>query len=342
MPSSGTTPSTAPSSWLSADYLPGLVSVIVPTYNRAHLLVETLASVRAQTWRSLEVVVVDDGSTDETLKVLETLAPLGEERTLRVISQPNSGVSAARNRGTRSAKGEFFIYLDSDDLLVPDAVAQFVEALRGSGADYCFASVDTVDKDGCRVPDAARWHSKPSAAGDLFTNLWLVHAACYRRALVDRAGTWNESLPCCEDTEFNLRIKLSGRGIHLPRVQGFYRMHGADQLTQIHDHSNTFSYHIPMLDSFVDWLKKRGPIDPSVTQLLVDYYRFLAVRMGHMRRVDEKNQALRRIDQLLSGTWSLRRLYLLGRWFNSPKLYTAASYVKWKVDVWLRALTPGK
>jgi len=114
-------------SWLTDQFEPELVSVIVPTYNRERWIGETLDSLHAQTWTPLEVIVVDDGSTDGTAKLLEKRSLRGDR--MRVITQANAGVSAARNAGTQASRGEFIIYLDSDDLLFPEAIRNYVESL---------------------------------------------------------------------------------------------------------------------------------------------------------------------------------------------------------------------
>jgi glycosyltransferase involved in cell wall biosynthesis len=93
-----------------------LVSVIIPTYNRAHLIGKTLDSVFAQTYQNFEIIVVDDGSTDNTVEVLR---PLAETEKLKYIRQNNQGASLARNRGIKEARGSYIAFLDSDDLFEP-------------------------------------------------------------------------------------------------------------------------------------------------------------------------------------------------------------------------------
>ena len=100
-----------------------LVSIIIPTFNRAHLIVETLDSVLAQTYSNWECIVVDDGSTDGTREMLEAFP--------QVIYhyQSNAGVCTARNKGAEIATGDWLIFLDSDDELLPSALADFSKAI---------------------------------------------------------------------------------------------------------------------------------------------------------------------------------------------------------------------
>lgn len=313
---------------LQAEFTPGLVSVIIPTYNRAALLVEAMESLRQQTWRALEIVVVDDGSTDDTQSVLETMPALGPDRTLIKLKQANRGVSAARNNGTGASTGEFILYLDSDDILVPDAIEHYIEAIRGAGSDYCHASIDSMDEAGRSQPDGGIWHSHPPERGDFFHNMWLVHAACYRRATVLHAGRWNEAMDSGEDHEFLLRIKIVGRGVHLPRIQGYYRMHAADQLHRRHKHTQNHEPTLAVLGSFVRWLEARGPIPQSIRLQLADRYRFIAVRSGVAGDRRIKNQALDHMERWLRGSCSPHYLFLLLRWINFPGVYGGLANLK--------------
>lgn len=104
---------------------PGLVSVIIPTYNRAYILGQAIKSVLEQTYRPVEVVVVDDGSTDDTRQLVESFGP-----PVRYLHQPNTGVSPARNHGLREVRGEFVALLDSDDEWLPWKLTAQVELMR--------------------------------------------------------------------------------------------------------------------------------------------------------------------------------------------------------------------
>ena len=110
-----------------------LVSIIVPAYNVAEYIESCLNSLLAQTHEEIEVVVVDDGSTDETAAVCAAVAR--RDARVRIIAQPNAGVSAARNRGVQEARGKYVCFVDSDDAAHPDMVARLLAALstlRGS------------------------------------------------------------------------------------------------------------------------------------------------------------------------------------------------------------------
>ncbi|MDM4762309.1 CDP-glycerol glycerophosphotransferase family protein [Galbitalea sp. SE-J8] len=121
---------------------PGLVSTIVPAYNVESYIEEAVRSVLDQSHRRLEVIVVDDSSTDGTPAILKRLAK--EDRRLRVYRRPNGGVNRARNYGLHRAKGQYLTFLDSDDVLLPGAYAEMVASLKRSGSDFVVGSYERI------------------------------------------------------------------------------------------------------------------------------------------------------------------------------------------------------
>ena len=169
------------------------VSVIIPTYNRAHLLPRALESVLAQTFEDLEVLVVDDGSTDGTEAVVT-----GYDDRVRYLRQPqNAGVSAARNRGLREARGEFVAFLDSDDEWFPEKLARQVERFRELpdrvGLLYCGVQFG-------RRPDREDWTFRPKHRGDVYETMLLAERDPHRvrrrdPAESDRSGRDSSTRP---------------------------------------------------------------------------------------------------------------------------------------------------
>jgi glycosyltransferase involved in cell wall biosynthesis len=183
--------------------MPPLISVIIPTFNRAAWVREAVDSVLAQTFQDFELIVVDDGSTDATG---EGLGPYGDR--LRVIYQARQGVSAARNRGLEMAAGEWLAFLDSDDLWLPKKLETQVDFFsRNPRAEICQTEEIWI-RHGCRV-NPRKKHRKPS--GDIFTPslaLCLVSpsAVMLKRSLLQETGFFDTSLPACEDYDLWLRI----------------------------------------------------------------------------------------------------------------------------------------
>lgn len=207
-----------------------LVSVVIPCYNAARFLDETIASIEPQTGVDWELIIVDDGSTDASHDLINAWqGRLGER--LRTHFGPNCGVSAARNTGTAMARGDFVQYLDADDLLRPQTLQHRVQALaQGADVAYCDWQKLVEGADGAYHPGnvIARKiedvHARCEIA--LFTHFWAPPAALlYRRTLVDRIGGWNLSLPVIQDARFLQDAALIGAQFaYVPGVGADYRV----------------------------------------------------------------------------------------------------------------------
>ena len=207
-----------------------MISVIIPTFNRKQLLLEAVESVRRQSFRDWELLVVDDGSTDGTDQVIESL--ICDE--IRCIRQKHSGVSAARNRGIRAARNDWIAFLDSDDYWHKQKLQQQFEALQAN-PEYLAVHTDEIwIRSGVRV-NPRKHHQKRSG--------WMFHH-CLRlclispssillhRSLLDESGLFDESFPVCEDYELWLRITARRPVFFVPEKLVVKRGGHADQLSR--------------------------------------------------------------------------------------------------------------
>jgi glycosyltransferase involved in cell wall biosynthesis/peptidoglycan/xylan/chitin deacetylase (PgdA/CDA1 family)/SAM-dependent methyltransferase len=192
---------------------PDLVSVIVPAYNAARTIDETLRSVRAQTHANLEILVVDDGSRDATPEVVLRHAAL--DARIRLIRQPNGGVAAARNRGIAEARGELVAPVDADDLWRPDKIARQVRAMHEAGEQvglvYCwYALIDERSR-------IINLRHRPTEEGNVLARMCIGNlvgngsSALIRRRAVLEVGGYDASLRArgaqgCEDHKLHLQI----------------------------------------------------------------------------------------------------------------------------------------
>ncbi len=232
-------PETCHGRWMSEGHEPGLVSVIVPAYNRARLIVETLNSVLAQTCRPIELVVVDDGSTDGTGQVVEAWrrerAADGGLR-VRCLRQPKLGAPAARNHGLIESRGEYIQLLDSDDLLHPQKLATQVDQLAGDRAlslAYCETAVFREEPDWLAEPCAGR-PAKDLVEASLGAVAWTVESPVYRRGTCLDNGPWAEQLRRWDDWEYNMRLVARGPRVrHTPAVLSLVREHGAARISTL-------------------------------------------------------------------------------------------------------------
>lgn len=180
-----------------------LVSVILPTYNRDAFVSRAIDSVLSQTYPNFELIVVDDGSTDNTTGVLATYG-----KRINVIQRNNGGVSAARNSGIRCAVGDYIALLDSDDYWLPEKLAEQTTFFKSQPDALICQTEEIWIRNGKRVNPKKR-HQKFS--GMIFEKtlpLCLVSpsAVMMRRSLIDEVGLFDETLPACEDYDLWLRI----------------------------------------------------------------------------------------------------------------------------------------
>ncbi|QJA05786.1 glycosyltransferase [Thermosulfurimonas marina] len=205
-----------------------LVSVILPTFNRARFLGEALESVFSQTYRPLEVIVVDEASADETPWVVSRFPVIYVRRPVR------KGPAAARNRGLRLCRGELVSFLDSDDLWLPEKVARQVAFLREHPEAVAVQPEEIWIKNGRRVAPQ-RKHRKPH--GYFFhraVKLCLVSPSgvMLRRRVLEEIGFFDEEFPVCEDYELWLRLAARYPVYLLPEPLVLKRGGHGDQLSR--------------------------------------------------------------------------------------------------------------
>ena len=194
-----------------------LVSVIIPTYNRVGTIKRAVDSVLSQTWKSIELIVVDDGSTDQTAEVL---ASYGDK--IRPIFQGNRGPSAARNTGIQAATGEIISFLDSDDSWLPEKTERQVKLLQRAssfGVGCCVCNAQMRHTDGRSVNSFAVAGLQPDRPEGIWSNpadilltrfLFFNQVVAVRREMLERAGLFRQDLRIMEDYDLALRLSLTG------------------------------------------------------------------------------------------------------------------------------------
>lgn len=191
----------------------GMVSVIIPVYNRPTQLREAVASVLEQDYRPIEIIIVDDGSTDDVTHVTAEELARQFSQEIRLISQLNGGPGTARETGRRVARGEFIQYLDSDDVLLPGKFTSQVAALNAApDADVAYGVTLFRDHTGTLNPAAHKDTGiRRDAMFPSFLNgrWWETATPLYRRTITDRAGSWTD-LRLEEDWEYDCRVASLG------------------------------------------------------------------------------------------------------------------------------------
>jgi GT2 family glycosyltransferase len=178
------------------------VSVIIPTYNRATFISEAIESVMAQDYHDFEIVVVDDGSTDNTQEILQDFSEI------LVVRQDCQGVSAARNAGIARASGRLIAFLDSDDLWLPAKLSTQVAFFDSNPNALICQTEETWIRDGIRVNPKKRHKKHSGMIFERSLELCIVSpsAVMMRSSLFDEVGEFDETLPVCEDYDLWLRV----------------------------------------------------------------------------------------------------------------------------------------
>ena len=199
---------------------PGLISVIVPCYNQGIYLKETIQSALASTYRPLEIIIINDGSTDDSLELARVLEAQHPE--VQVLNQANAGVTKARNMGIAKAQGEYILPLDGDDLIS----ATYIE--KGIAVLSMRPEVKVVYCQAEKFSDSGRkpWKLKPFSLQQLAKDNMIFVSALFRKADALEVGGFSEDMQLGrEDWEFWIKLlKNGGEVVQLPEVGFFYRL----------------------------------------------------------------------------------------------------------------------
>jgi glycosyltransferase involved in cell wall biosynthesis len=235
-----------------------LVSILIPAFNAEAWIGDAIGSALHQTWPRTEVIVVDDGSTDSTLRAARRF----ESRAVRVIAQPNAGAAAARNRALAAAQGDYIQWLDADDLLEAGKVACQMRAARSDGPRRLLSGAF-----GRFMYRPARAEFVPTALwADLSPIDWLLLKFGHNlymqtaswlvsRELTEQAGPWNTSLLGDDDGEYFCRVLLASDGVRfVPESRVFYRMTGGATLSYVGSSDRKMEAHFRSLYLHINYL----------------------------------------------------------------------------------------
>jgi glycosyltransferase involved in cell wall biosynthesis len=261
-----------------------LVSILVPAFNAQEWIADTLGSAIAQTWERTEIIVVDDGSSDQTLAVARQF----ESKDVRVVSQKNQGAASARNKAFSLCQGDYIQWLDADDLLAPNKVALQMEVSGRCPSKRTLLSSEwgrfLYRPHRARFAPTALWRNlspvdwllcKMEQNVYMQTSTWLVS-----RELSEAAGSWNTRLLGDDDGEYFCRVLLQSDGVRfVPDAKVYYRECGAGGLSYV-GHSDrkmealwrSMLLHIDYLRSMEDSERARAACVKYLQTLLIFFY----------------------------------------------------------------------
>jgi glycosyltransferase involved in cell wall biosynthesis len=260
------------------------VSILIPAYNAAAWIADTLRSALAQTWQEREIIVVDDGSKDETVGIARRF----ESDGVKVVTQKNQGAAAARNNAYSMSTGDYIQWLDADDLMSPSKIADQMQlagtcrskrTLFSSGWAYFLYRPSRA-----RFTPTSLWH-------DLTPTEWLVHKMgenlhmqtatwLVSRELSDAAGPWNTELAVDDDGEYFCRVLLASDGVQfVPGARVYYRLSVGSSLSYIGQSDRkleaqwkSIQLHIGYLRTLEDSPKVRAACLQYLQNWLITFY----------------------------------------------------------------------
>ena len=297
------------------------ISVVIPCYNGREYLAEAIESALAQTYRNIEVVVVDDGSTDDSAAIMARY----RERIV-VVRQENKGLPAARNAGILASTGDLIAFLDADDWWEPSFLEKTADALSSSKAVLAYSGWQNIGAPPPfhepHIPEDYEQASPSKALRLLRSTGWPVHAALTRRAALIEAGLFNTTLDSCEDFDLWLRVALTQPIVRVPEVLAYYRFHPG-QMTRNQAKNALMHYQVQrdFLRTHSDQLKLDDSFVRSLTtgELLKRGY-----RAYWSRNLPDARRIFRKVMQDRYGTF--------GDWKYMLPAWLPEALHKWLID----------
>jgi glycosyltransferase involved in cell wall biosynthesis len=299
-----------------------LISVIIPTYNRAGYLQLALESVLCQEYPCYEVLVVDDGSTDDTPAVLARQA--GRVRALR---QANAGPSAARNRGIREARGELVAFLDSDDLMVPGRLArQAALFVRDPELGLVAGAYAKIGPQGEALGSVvlSRADRRRLVRGEWYRNFFATPTVMARRSCFESAGLFPEDVSFGEDWDMWLRIMAGHRCRYLPGIEAKVRFHQESLVASLSE--KNFQDWRAIIERDNQRLRYKGVSAKHVATLCCKRYSYYYFNKAWVDSLQGKcNSHLHTLHSIkLWPWWGLRRYLGLARYYLSDMVKSNA------------------
>ena len=305
------------------------MSVVIPVRNREHLIGRCLESVKAQTWRPIRVIVVDNGSADNTRQVVKDWILGNEEESfqLTLVEEAKPGATAARNRGMKEVSTEYMLFFDSDDAMHPTLVETAMrEFIEHPDLDIVHWRIEVLFPSGKKqltkftVTDEWRYH--------IYHALFATQCYAVKTAFFRNAGFWNEDLYCWNDWELGMRLLLAN-----PLMKGIDRVlatvyHQSDSITGDNFCSKAGEWE-RAIDATERCVKSSGYKDADWLIDMINYRR--AILAAHYKREKRPDLAKPLLRKALSHhTLSLPRKWLLKLLYHYTALGGRGAYLLWK------------
>lgn len=224
-----------------------MISIVIPLYNKKDCIRKTMDSVLAQNFKDFEVIVVDDGSIDDSAKVVSSIP----DDRIRLITKVNGGPSSARNRGIEEAQGDIISFIDADDVWAPDHLESLTQLISDFPDAVIYGMNYGLVQDGALVqPNTDSYRGYLNGDWNCFPFFFWTSSTCCRKSVLNKVGRFDERMMYGEDCDLWFRLLLEGRGAIDTKVSAFYNKDADDSLTR---HSMPLEKHIPFfLDKYAE------------------------------------------------------------------------------------------
>ena len=297
------------------------LSIIIPVHNRADLLSEAIESIMHQQLNSYEIIISDDGST-ENIEAACAKFNLDKGHLVYSRTEQSHGAQVARNRGLSLAQGEFIMFMDSDDAVAENGLASLIEALQeDDDLQYAYGKVS-------RVNEALEPIANDIAVGATFSEApseiagyhWHTMGAIYRRPYLELVGPWNVEMTGSQDWEYQARVKLAGgKRLFVDSVVGYWRQHGGDRVGTAQFRPDYVKSVMIGCDSILHAARDKGRCDSGLEQRLAKRLVVHALEWGaHGRGHDRRECLLQARQGLTTG--------LFFKWLLTFAVYTPAIF----------------
>lgn len=307
------------SKWIDNQYVQNLVSVIIPTFNRSDLLKQAIESVIDQSYRPIECIVIDDGSSEDIKSTVGSLMPKVDERFyLRYYRQKNSGSQVARNRGTIESSGEYIQYLDSDDLLYPGKLTKQIEFLAHNyKIDGVFGDWDKGTIENSMFVKA---YANENLIDQFLSDKCIANFSfLMRRGCIKAIGPWDENIKRNQEIDYHLRGVIGNQKFdYLELNCGLWREHSGERIVSEKGIENTISF----LNKWVETLSELNILSANRKIALSNQYLWSIMN--------------EEIDHNQSYNIYIHRAFILNEkhpYFNTPKMKLLRLFLGSKVAI---------
>lgn len=275
-----------------------LVSVVIPTYNRAHCINQALTSLVRQSYRPLEILVVDDGSEDETHQVVERFISMHADHDLlfKLLYQKNAGAPTARNLGIKHSSGEYIQFHASDDTMDVEKISNQVSALK-KRVEFGFAYGSWGVRSSHLIDKGPLHQLKPYGCRDAMLRGYLStrwfcpeHSYLFRRNVVDTVGDFDPTLRQRQDTDYLIRVLSAGfEALFVENSIVYYHRHKGDHIGNRKNFSANFASMLSVIEKAYTWLSEQKLILEYESEV-ESYFRLLAINADNYGFADELRQ----------------------------------------------------